>query len=151
MNNRLWILGIVAAIAALAVVKSMEPRQFVRKCLLSSSGRGHRPRRPHPRPRLGRCWKRQARLVLAHSDMCQQCQQMSKIAADVVPDFKDNVQFLDVKVDSPSGQPLAKKLKDSVIPTSIFLDANGKEVERKVGLIPAGERRRKLSALSGEK
>ncbi len=151
MNNRLWILGIVAAIAALAVVKSMEPRQSSGSACCPPLDAASAPQTA-PAPEAGPVLEEgKPAWVLAHSDMCQQCQQMSKIAADVVPDFKDNVQFLDVKVDSPSGQPLAKKLKVSVIPTSIFLDANGKEVERKVGLIPAGELRRKLSALSGEK
>ena len=154
MRQRLLILGVIAAIAALSAVKSFGPDRAasssccpglppVHESLTAPKpgGSGAPDAIPSGKP----VW------VLAHSDWCAQCQEMSKIAGKVAPAFAGQVEFLELKVDDPRRQDLVRELNVSVIPTSIFLDSRGREVDRVLGVIPEPELKRRLQSLSEER
>jgi len=152
MKQKLLILGVIVAIAAISAIKSFGPERTTGSCCpgLPPGHETHVPSHgatgdstaviPEGRP----VW------VLAHSDWCAQCQEMSKIASKVVPAFSGKVAFVDLKVDDPAQQELVRNFKVSVIPTSIFVDAAGKEIDRVLGVIPEADLREKLQALAGD-
>ncbi|BCW99233.1 MAG: hypothetical protein KatS3mg024_2060 [Armatimonadota bacterium] len=150
MKEKIVILGVIAAIAVLSAVKSFGPQPSSSSCcpgstpdpkaLAPSQSEGKDPAAlvPEGKP----VW------VLAHSDWCAQCQEMSRIASKVAPAFSGKVAFVEVKVDDPAQQAMVQKLKISVIPTSIFLDATGKERDRVLGVIPEKDLKIKLQSLA---
>ena len=71
------------------------------------------------------------------ADRCIPCRQMQPIMRDVAAEFPNDVQvvFYDVWKDPAP----ARKYGIQLIPTQVFLDANGKEFHRHVGLYPKEE------------
>jgi thioredoxin 1 len=71
------------------------------------------------------------------ADRCIPCKKMQPIMKEIAAAFPDRVQvvFYDVWKDSAP----AEKYGVQLIPTQVFLDQNGKEIARHVGLFPKEE------------
>jgi thioredoxin 1 len=71
------------------------------------------------------------------ADRCIPCRKMQPIMKDVAAEFAEDVQvvFYDVWKDPEPG----RKYGIQLIPTQVFLDAEGKEFYRHVGLFPKDE------------
>ena len=64
---------------------------------------------------------------------CIPCQQMKQVMADLTASHSDQMEFRMVYVDE--NRPMFGQYKIVAIPTQVFLDASGKEVDRHVGAL----------------
>lgn len=76
---------------------------------------------------------------------CASCKDMAKVMAELTTTHSDQVEFRMVYVDKE--KPLFEQYKIMLIPTQVFLDASGKEVERHIGALTKEEVLRKLKEL----
>jgi len=76
---------------------------------------------------------------------CVSCKEMAKIMAELTTSHSDQVEFRMVYVDKE--KPLFEQYKIMLIPTQVFLDASGKEVDRHVGALTKEEVLKKLQEL----
>ena len=76
---------------------------------------------------------------------CVSCKEMAKIMAELTKSHSDQVEFRMVYVDKE--KPLFEQYKIMLIPTQVFLDASGKEVDRHVGALTKEEVLKKLKEL----
>ena len=76
---------------------------------------------------------------------CASCIEMAKIMAELKTTHSDQVEFRMVYVDKE--KPLFEQYKIMLIPTQVFLDASGKEVDRHVGALTKEEVLKKLQEL----
>ena len=70
---------------------------------------------------------------------------MKKVMAALKTSHGDQVEFRMVYVDEE--KPLFEQYKIVAIPTQVFLDASGKEVDRHIGALPKEEVLKKLKEL----
>jgi thiol-disulfide isomerase/thioredoxin len=66
--------------------------------------------------------------VLFHSLTCQPCVAISAVADRVMPDYENEVVFVNAITDDASGRDLASRFSFQLIPTSFFLSPGGTEV-----------------------
>lgn len=76
---------------------------------------------------------------------CASCKEMAKIMAELTTSHSDQVEFRLVYMDKE--KPLFEKYKIMLIPTQVFLDVSGKEVDRHVGALTKEEVIKKLKEL----
>lgn len=76
---------------------------------------------------------------------CIPCKEMKEVMAALKTSHGDQVEFRMVYVDEE--RPLFEQYKIVAIPTQVFLNAEGKEVERHVGALPKEEVIKKLKEL----
>ncbi|HLD47413.1 MAG TPA: thioredoxin domain-containing protein [Desulfobaccales bacterium] len=76
---------------------------------------------------------------------CVSCKDMEKVMAELTSTHSDQVDFRMVYVDKE--KPLFDQYKIMLIPTQVFLDASGKEVERHIGALTKEEVLKKLKEL----
>ena len=76
---------------------------------------------------------------------CVSCKDMEKVMAELTTTHSDQVEFRMVYVDKE--KPLFEQYKIMLIPTQVFLDASGKEVDRHVGPLTKEEVLKKLREL----
>jgi len=76
---------------------------------------------------------------------CVSCKDMEKVMAELKTTHSDQVEFRMVYVDKE--KPLFEQYKIMLIPTQVFLDAQGKEVERHIGPLTKEEVLKKLKEL----
>ena len=76
---------------------------------------------------------------------CIPCKEMQKVVAELKPQYGDQVEFRMVYTDEE--MPLFEKYKIVAIPTQVFFDASGKEVDRHIGALPKEEVLKKLKEL----
>lgn len=74
------------------------------------------------------------RLIDFSADWCPPCQQQKPIIEQLTRELAGMVQIEVVDVDQ--NQPVAQQYGIQVIPTQVFLDAEGREVGRNSGLLP---------------
>ena len=86
--------------------------------------------------------------LLIHSTMCIPCKEMEQSAFQLRHEFEGKVVFVSVIIDDPKAEPVLKKYKVELIPTSFFIDAGGKVEEKKVGAVFTSELRKKLRKLA---
>jgi len=86
--------------------------------------------------------------LLIHSTMCIPCKEMEQTARELEPEFKGKIVFVSAIVDDPKADAVLKKYKIELIPTSFFINSDGKVVKKVVGAIPKAELRRKLRELA---
>ena len=79
------------------------------------------------------------------SKYCIPCKEMKQIMAGLKAQYSDQVEFRMVYVDEE--RPLFGQYKIVGIPTQVFLDAEGKEVDRHIGALSKDEVIKKLKAL----
>lgn len=86
--------------------------------------------------------------VLFHSLTCAPCLEISEVADQVVPEYADEIVFVNAITDDPSGQQLAAKFQFQYIPTSFFLSPGGAEVtDSFTGAMDEAQMRTYLDAL----
>jgi thioredoxin 1 len=76
---------------------------------------------------------------------CFSCKEMEKVMAALKPLYSGQVEFRMVYADKE--KDLFKQYKIMLIPTQVFLDASGKEVERHIGPLTREEVIQKLKEL----
>lgn len=76
---------------------------------------------------------------------CVSCKEMAKIMAELTKSHSDQVEFRMVYVDKD--KDLFQQYKIMLIPTQVFLDASGQEVERHIGALSREEVLKKLKEL----
>jgi thioredoxin 1 len=76
---------------------------------------------------------------------CASCKDMEKVMAELTTTHSDQVEFRMVYVDKE--KPLFEQYKIMLIPTQVFLDASGKEVDRHIGALTKEEVLKKLKEL----
>ena len=76
---------------------------------------------------------------------CVSCKEMAKIMAELTTSHSDQVEFRMAYVDKE--KPLFEQYKIMLIPTQVFLDASGKEVDRHIGPLSKEEVLQKLREL----
>lgn len=64
---------------------------------------------------------------------CASCKEMAIIMAELTKSHSDQVEFRMVYVDKE--KPLFEQYKIMLIPTQVFFDASGKEVDRHIGAL----------------
>ena len=80
---------------------------------------------------------------------CASCKDMAKVMAELTTTHSDQVEFRMVYVDKD--KPLFEQYKIMLIPTQVFLDASGKEVDRHIGPLTKEEVLKKLTQTPGVK
>lgn len=76
---------------------------------------------------------------------CIPCREMKEVMAALKTSHGDQVEFRMVYVDEE--KPLFEQYKIVLIPTQVFFDASGKEVDRHIGALPKEEVLKKLKEL----
>ncbi len=76
---------------------------------------------------------------------CIPCKEMKEVMAALKTSHGDQVEFRMVYADEE--MPLFEKYKIVAIPTQVFFDASGKEVDRHIGALPKEEVLKKLKEL----
>jgi thioredoxin 1 len=76
---------------------------------------------------------------------CIPCKEMKEVMAALKTSHGDQVEFRMVYSDEE--RPLFEKYKIMLIPTQVFFDASGKEVDRHIGALPKEEVLKKLKEL----
>jgi thioredoxin 1 len=76
---------------------------------------------------------------------CASCKEMEKVMADLQASHGEQVEFRMVYLDQE--KPLFQQYKIMLIPTQVFLDASGQEVDRHVGALTKEEVLQKLKKL----
>ena len=76
---------------------------------------------------------------------CASCKEMEKVITALITSYGDQVEFRMVYVDKE--KPLFEQYKIMLIPTQVFLDASGKEVDRHMGALSKEEVLKKLQEL----
>jgi len=76
---------------------------------------------------------------------CYSCKEMEKLMAELKTSLSDNVEFRMVYADKE--KPLFQQYKIMLIPTQVFLNAEGKEVARNVGALSKEQLVAKLKEL----
>ena len=79
------------------------------------------------------------------SKFCIPCKEMKEVMAGLKAQYSDQVEFRMVYVDEE--RPLFGQYKIVAIPTQVFLDASGKEVDRHIGALAKEEVIKKLKEL----
>jgi thioredoxin 1 len=78
--------------------------------------------------------------------ICIHCRQMQKVMTELTTSHGSQVEFRLVWVDEE--KDLFRQYRITVVPTQVFLDASGKEVDRHVGALTKEEVLKKLKALN---
>ena len=76
---------------------------------------------------------------------CVPCKEMQKVVAELKPQYGDQVEFRMVYADEE--KPLFGEYKIVAIPTQVFLNGEGKEVDRHLGALSKEEVLKKLQEL----
>jgi thioredoxin 1 len=76
---------------------------------------------------------------------CYSCKEMAKVMAELKKSHSDQVEFRMVYADKE--KDLFQQYKIMLIPTQVFLDASGKEVDRHIGPLTKEEVLQKLKEL----
>jgi thioredoxin 1 len=76
---------------------------------------------------------------------CASCKEMTKIMAELQPQYANQVEIRMIYADNE--KDLFKRYKIMLIPTQVFLDAAGHEVDRHIGALSKDEVIEKLKAL----
>jgi thioredoxin-like negative regulator of GroEL len=86
--------------------------------------------------------------VLFHSLTCVPCVEISEVADQVIPEYEDEIVFVNGLTDDPAGQQLAADFEFQYIPTSFFLAPGGETVvDSFTGAMDADQMRGYLDAL----
>jgi thioredoxin-like negative regulator of GroEL len=86
--------------------------------------------------------------VLFHSLTCVPCVEISEVADQVIPEYADEIVFVNAITDDPAGQRLAADFQFQYIPQSFFLSPGGKAVvDSFTGAMDADQMRGYLDAL----
>ena len=124
-NRKWWIAGVMAVIAGLVILASMESRTAPSPSM--DMGK-LAPDAPSPSPARGR-----VTMIDLGATECIPCKMMAPIIEELKAEYagKAEIVFIDVWKDPPQ----AEKFGVQAIPTQIFFDRNGREVYRHTGFL----------------
>ena len=88
--------------------------------------------------------------VLFHSLTCVPCVEISAVVDKVVPAYEGRVVFVNAISDDDGTQPLLAKFPFQYIPTSFFIDSQGKVVESYTGVIDEASMKARLDKLAAQ-
>ncbi len=82
---------------------------------------------------------------------CANCAEMEKTIQEVLPEYTDEVIYLHVMTDEPSGRELAQRFAFQFVPTSYFIRADGEILDSYTGKLDAAGVRQYLDALLADR
>jgi thiol-disulfide isomerase/thioredoxin len=97
------------------------------------------------RPRLGLTESRYPAVFEFGAGYCVSCKEMEKVMTELKTTMGDKVEFRMVYADKE--KPLFQQHKIMLIPTQIFFNAQGKEIDRHVGALTKEQVLSKLKEL----
>ena len=86
-----------------------------------------------------------AKIVKFYSPMCSECKEMNEELDKAMKNYKNSVIIEEINVVENVGKDInynktaIKKYKVSLVPTTIFLDKEGKMVKKREGLVKSDE------------
>lgn len=82
--------------------------------------------------------KGKPQIIKFSSTMCLECQQVERIFKEIMPKYKDKIQYTEIIVDSRNDMEnkLIKKYNITLVPTIIMLNSDGSQCQRIEGAIP---------------
>ncbi len=82
--------------------------------------------------------KGKAQIIKFSSTMCLECKQVEKIFDELMPKYKDKVEYTEIIVDSRNDMKnkLIEKYNVSLVPTVVMLNSDGSQCARIEGAIP---------------
>lgn len=85
-------------------------------------------------------------------EMCSECRKLQGVMTPVEAEYKNKVVFvhIDVANRNPSNEALIQKYSVRVVPTLVFIDKNGKMVQRTEGSMPKEELENYLNRICNE-
>jgi hypothetical protein len=86
-------------------------------------------------------------LVEFGSDECSECQRMAVVLAEVTPKLRGTVDV--VRVDTDVHPSQAQRWQLRMVPTQLFVDAQGQEQWRHEGYVATGELMAKIKGATG--
>ena len=88
-------------------------------------------------------------IIKFSSSMCLECKQVEKIFNEIMPKYKDNVEYISIIVDSKKDMDneLIKKHNVQLVPTVIMIDSNGKVCKRFEGAVSKDEYMKAIEGL----
>lgn len=145
------VLAIVAVLIAKETVKqgAEESRAEVLPSVQREPTLGKKPEGPLPGSQLYECLK-SGRPTIADFGLgtCKVCKAMEPILKQAAQDYWGKANFLFVELDKYPA--LAREYEIAVMPTQIFFDASGKQVDSHMGYMDRTEIDRRLAALGAE-
>lgn len=80
-------------------------------------------------------------IIKFSSSMCLECKEVEKIFKEIIPQYKDKVEYTSIIVDSSKdmNNPLIKKYKIQLVPTVVMVDSEGKVCKRIEGAVSKQE------------
>lgn len=80
-------------------------------------------------------------IIKFSSSMCLECKQVEKIFDEIMPQFKDRVEYTSIIVDSRKDMDneLIKKHKIQLVPTVVMINSDGKVCKRIEGAVSKEE------------
>ncbi len=80
-------------------------------------------------------------LLTFTSTMCMDCQKMKGVLKEIQPSYQDRINFISINATEKDRkvQNYIKKHNVVLVPTMVFLDENGNEVNKIEGYIPKEE------------
>lgn len=85
--------------------------------------------------------------ILFRSQTWATCIQMSKVFAQVTPDYKDTLVYLESDVNAKESFTLVDRFKIMTIPTSVLIDAQGNVKEKFSGYYSPEQMKEKINLL----
>lgn len=88
-------------------------------------------------------------IIKFSAPLCMDCQKLDKTLDDVMPKYqgKVNLQKIDATSQTSTVQEMVKKYNITVVPTTIFIDANGNFEKKVEGYIPQNKLENQIKAL----
>ena len=82
--------------------------------------------------------KGKAQIIKFSSTMCLECQQVEKVFDELMPKYKDKVEYTEIIVDNRNDMKnkLIQKYNVSLVPTVVMLNSDGSQCARIEGAIP---------------
>jgi thiol-disulfide isomerase/thioredoxin len=77
-------------------------------------------------------------------DHCLPCEIMAPWVKELRIAYGDRVEIAEINIDRPENKPLGRYFKARSIPTQVYLDAEGRELSRNVGLATKDQMERTL-------
>ncbi len=77
-------------------------------------------------------------IIKFSSTMCMECQEVEKVFKEVLPKYKDKVEYTSITVDSRDDMKnsMIKKYNVTLVPTIIMLNSDGTQYKRIESAIP---------------
>ncbi len=78
-----------------------------------------------------------AQVLKFSSKMCKDCIEMGKLFNEVMPDYDNDIKFINIDAQNTdkNTQNLIRKYKVNVVPTVIYINKEGKEVRKTEGIV----------------